>query len=114
VRYFEFWLLRLHGVFADLDRCAACGGALPASGACAAIPGEGLACRACAAGREVVRLPAQGRVALLRIASEAPARVADLAEICGPGGALAKVLRTSVESFLEKRPKAYRHLEAMA
>lgn len=115
VRYFEFWLLRLHGVFADLGSCAACGGALAAAGGCAAIPGEGLACRGCAASRpEAVRLPGRERTALLRIASEPPSRIADLAGICGPGGALAKLLRASAELFLEKRLKAYRHLEAMA
>lgn len=115
VRYFEFWLLRLHGVFADLGICAVCGGGLPATGGCAAIPGEGLACRGCAASRpEVVRLRARERVALQRIASEAPTRIADLAAICGPSEGLARLLRASAEIFLEKRPKAYRHLEAMA
>jgi DNA repair protein RecO (recombination protein O) len=31
-RYLEAWLLRLHGLFPPLDRCAGCGGALPAAG----------------------------------------------------------------------------------
>ncbi len=31
-RYLEAWLLRLHGVYPPLDRCASCGGALPAGG----------------------------------------------------------------------------------
>ncbi len=115
VRYFEFWLLRLHGVFADLGTCAGCGGALTATGGAAAIPGEGLACPRCASARgDTVRLSAKERAALLRIATEPPSRIGDLAELCGPGGALGRVLRASAEIFLEKRPKAYRHLEAMA
>jgi DNA repair protein RecO (recombination protein O) len=32
-RYLEAWLLRLHGLYPPLDRCAACGGPLPADGA---------------------------------------------------------------------------------
>jgi DNA repair protein RecO (recombination protein O) len=115
VRYFEFWLLRLHGVFADLGACAACGVPLTASGGVAAIPGEGLACGRCAHSRaEAIRLPAGERAALVRIATEPPDRIGDLAGMCGPGGALAKILRASAEIFLERRPKAYRHLEAMA
>src|SRR5437667_3233064 len=31
-RYLEAWLLRLHGIYPPLDRCAGCGGALPAGG----------------------------------------------------------------------------------
>jgi DNA repair protein RecO (recombination protein O) len=31
-RYLEAWLLRLHGLYPPLDRCAGCGGALPAGG----------------------------------------------------------------------------------
>jgi DNA repair protein RecO (recombination protein O) len=32
-RYLEAWLLKLHGLYPPLDRCAACGGPLPATGA---------------------------------------------------------------------------------
>ena len=46
-RYLEAWLLRLHGIYPPLDRCAGCGGALPAGGLVYHAAAHGFVCAAC-------------------------------------------------------------------
>ncbi len=47
-RYLEAWLLKLHGLFPPLDRCAACGKALEREGALAYHgPAQGFVCASC-------------------------------------------------------------------
>ena len=43
-RYLEAWLLRLHGIYPPLDRCAGCGGALPAGGLVYHASAHGFVC----------------------------------------------------------------------
>ena len=115
VRYFEYWMLRLHGVLADWDACVSCGRPLASTGAVPAIPAEGPVCRGCEVDRPgALRLSAADRSALTRFSSSRPSEVSDLLERCRPGSTLARYLRASLERFLEKRPRAYRHMEAMA
>lgn len=51
-RYLEAWLLKLHGLYPPLDRCAACGGALAAAALRYHRAAHGFVCDAC--------LPASG------------------------------------------------------
>lgn len=46
-RYFEAWLLRLHGLYPQLERCASCNGALPDGQLAYHRPAHGFACAAC-------------------------------------------------------------------
>jgi DNA repair protein RecO (recombination protein O) len=46
-RYLEAWLLRLHGLYPALDRCAACAGRLPGGGLGYHRPARGFVCEAC-------------------------------------------------------------------
>jgi len=46
-RYLEAWLLKLHGIYPPLDRCAACGGVLPAGGLVYHALAHGFVCAAC-------------------------------------------------------------------
>jgi DNA repair protein RecO (recombination protein O) len=47
-RYLEAWLLRLHGLYPPLDRCAACSGPLAAAGALSYHrPAHGFVCSGC-------------------------------------------------------------------
>jgi DNA repair protein RecO (recombination protein O) len=47
-RYLEAWLLKLNGLYPPLDRCAACGGDLPATGSLSYHRGaHGFVCRDC-------------------------------------------------------------------
>jgi DNA repair protein RecO (recombination protein O) len=47
-RYLEAWLLKLHGIYPPLDRCAGCGGALPAGSLVYHAPAHGFVCASCA------------------------------------------------------------------
>jgi recombinational DNA repair protein (RecF pathway) len=46
-RYLEAWLLKLHGIYPSLDRCAGCDGALPGGGLGYHHPAHGFVCEAC-------------------------------------------------------------------
>jgi DNA repair protein RecO (recombination protein O) len=73
-RYFEYWLLRLEGVYPGLDRCPRCGRPTLGAGAVLATAERAYVCRACAAGGAEVSAEA---VAFLRRAmTEAPAAIA--------------------------------------
>jgi DNA repair protein RecO len=49
-RYFEFWLLRLEGVYPALDRCPRCGRAVLGSGAVLVTAERAYVCESCAHG----------------------------------------------------------------
>ena len=46
-RYLEAWLLKLHGIYPPLDRCAGCDNALPAGERRYHRPAHGFVCEAC-------------------------------------------------------------------
>jgi DNA repair protein RecO (recombination protein O) len=46
-RYLEAWLLRLHGIYPSLDRCAGCDGVLPTGALAYHANAHGFVCRAC-------------------------------------------------------------------
>jgi DNA repair protein RecO (recombination protein O) len=46
-RYLEAWLLKLHGIYPPLDRCAGCGGALPAGSPAYHAAAHGFVCAGC-------------------------------------------------------------------
>jgi len=46
-RYLEAWLLRLHGIYPPLDRCAGCGQPLPGGPLHYHSPARGFACSSC-------------------------------------------------------------------
>jgi DNA repair protein RecO (recombination protein O) len=57
-RYFEYWLLRLEGVYPAIDRCAGCGRPFDAGGACLSAGGDALVCLVCAPRSEADLSPA--------------------------------------------------------
>jgi DNA repair protein RecO (recombination protein O) len=115
IRYFEYWTLRLHGVLADWSACAWCGRVLPVGGSILAIPPEGPACRHCARDRgSGVRLGTTEREALALLGQAPPQAVAGIRELCIPGATMARFLKTSLERFVERQPRAYRHMEGLA
>ena len=87
-RYFEWWALRLAGVFPPPRECPLCGGDL-AGGAVLPRGGEGLLCRACAGAGVGLALAGRRRSAfLMRIAPRAAAgrrRRSAAARRCSPG-----------------------------
>jgi hypothetical protein len=117
-RYFEHWLLRLHGLLPDLSVCAACAKIPPPLASMWVEPGGGARCAACRSGSAsgTKRLNGPEREFLRRVRVSAPsamvgAMVGD-PELARPGGALEAVLRGTLEAFAERSFRSYRHLWA--
>lgn len=114
VRYFELWQLRLHGVLPDLSECESCGKGFEAADDRFVETGEGLRCASCAraSARPSVRL-APDDLAFLRAAvKRSPGKMTSFETVSRPGGALEALLKGSLEAFVEKRLRTYRHLAA--
>lgn len=114
VRYFEYWILRLHGVLPDPSSCASCGRPLGADQTAVVAAGDGLRCALCARearapGRALTRAD---RAFLAAAALLPPSRMGEHLEACLPAGALDEMLRGALEAFAERRFRTYRHLAA--
>lgn len=112
LRYYEYWMLRLHGLLPDLEACSLCGAELSAAGATRLVVGHGLRCRACrpaAGARELAWGAADGET-LAALARRAPGQIAALPR-AARGGAVEALLRGALEGFAERRFRSYRHLE---
>lgn len=59
--YFNYWLLRLGGFLAELDRCAGCGGALDDEPGYYGPGSEGLLCQGCRSSSTSISISAQAR-----------------------------------------------------
>jgi len=97
-RYLEAWLLRLHGLYPSLDRCASCESALPAGDLDYHGSAHGFVCRECGPSSGP-GLSESARGYLRRIFGQAPSAV-------GPAGADESA---SLEGF--HRDLIRRHLE---
>jgi DNA repair protein RecO (recombination protein O) len=114
LRYFEYWTLRIHGLLPDLERCARCGASLPDSRPAWVQPGVGLLCGRCP------RDPTQGRLALRgpdraflsAVGRRPPTAVAEAGRGLRSGAALEALLRGTLEAFVERRFRTYRHFRA--
>jgi len=92
LRYFEYWTLRIHGLLPDLVNDSTGAGARE--------------------GREVVLRP-EARRFLEAVRRRAPADMPEDSAVARPGGAVERLLRGTLESFAEKRFRAYRHFNAV-
>ncbi len=113
VRYFELWMLRLHGVMPDPGSCGACGATFTADDTVVAYAGEGPRCGSCAreSGRPGKALTRADRAFLAAAVLLPPSRMGEHSATARAGGALEELLRGSLEVFVERRFKTYRHLE---
>ena len=111
-RYFEFWLLRLQGVYPSIERCAACGGSM-GDGA-RLIPGERqLVCRGCGTGRGGPGLGAAGLEFLRRARTVRPDAI-DGVEVHGAAiRELEVVHRALIVAHLEKELRSTRVLRVL-
>jgi DNA repair protein RecO (recombination protein O) len=114
VRYFEFWMLRLHGLLPEVARCDACGEPLPADrsprvGATGSVHCSGCDDALPERGRALGR---RERAFLDRARRSAPGDMSPDGTAVRPGGALEALLRGALESYAERRFRAYRHLAA--
>ena len=111
-RYFEYWLLRLQGVYPSIRRCPGCGAGLSQG---AAMPAQDvvLLCRACAPGAAGTRLSPEAMLFLANATAVAPDHLAELA--LGPHAAreLETAHRRLIAVHLDKDLKSARVLREM-
>ncbi len=118
-RYFEYWLLRLQGVYPPHLACRQCGSPLGegAVGAYLATGGHAFTCARCASEEIVIdgmRSLSPGALEFLRAArSLAPQRLGDLAVPEQVLRELESVHRTLIRLHLEREPKSIRVLRDM-
>jgi DNA repair protein RecO (recombination protein O) len=111
-RYLEAWLLKLHGLYPPLDRCAACGGPLPAKGSLSYHRGaQGFACGDCgpASGPE---LPVAARLMLADFFRRPPDALGD--ETGTAAQALESFHRDLIAAHLERDLRAPRVIREVA
>ena len=115
VRYFEYWMLRLHGLLPDLSSCGSCARDLRPEPVWVTRSADGMLCRSCVrdAGSEARELTAAERRCLAAAAELPPAEMVRHADGARDGGGLDWLLRGALESFSERKLRSYRHLGSM-
>ncbi len=113
VRYFELWTLKLHGVLPELGYCARCSSAIAGSGRRWACAEHGLLCAGCRGRTETRTRPVgSGERAFVAAAlANPPAGLDRFVESTRTGAGLELLLRGSLQAFLERGLRTYRHLE---
>jgi DNA repair protein RecO (recombination protein O) len=112
VRYAEYWTLKLHGVLPDLQACSGCGTPFAREDPRSAAPNDGLLCRRCPKPAGTVALNPADRAALASFESRPPAAIELAPGVARAGGAIEALLKGTLEAFVERRLKTYRHLRA--
>ena len=104
-RYLEAWLLKLHGIYPALDRCAACDAALPSGALGYHHPAHGFVCAACgpAGGPS---LPPSSRETLRALFRVAPAAL----DPAAADAALESFHRDLIRGHLERDLRSHRIL----
>jgi DNA repair protein RecO (recombination protein O) len=108
--YMEAWLLRLHGVYPPLDRCAGCGCQLGPGGLVYHRRAHGFVCAGCgpASGPS---LGALTRSFLMRVWREPPTA---FAEAPPEAGALERFHRELIGNHLERELRSHRVIDELA
>jgi DNA repair protein RecO (recombination protein O) len=112
VRYFEYWLLRLQGVYPSLAACQECGQELT-DGARLTAPARPLVCRDCAAATGSIALSAQALAFLRAAGSVGPGRLGSIDLTMGAARELEAVHRVLIAWHLEKELRSTRVLRHM-
>ena len=111
-RYFEYWLLRLQGVYPSLAACEGCGGTL-ADGARLPARRRTLVCFRCAPAAGALTLSPQAVGFLRGAAALAPARLTEIDLSPGAARELEAAHRTLIAWHLEKELRSTRVLREM-
>jgi len=115
LRYFEYWTLRLHGLLPDLSACGGCGRAMSGGERAVVSVGRGLVCARCC-GDHGVSGKALGPADLEfldRAARSRPEAMNDCGRAARPGGVVEELLRGTLEAFVERTFRTYRHLAVL-
>lgn len=112
-RYFEYWLLRLQGVYPSVNVCHACGADLSARGARISPREGGLVCRRCRPSSEGKDL-SPSAIAFLRAAATArPRHLGNVALSARAGQELEAAHQLLIATYLEKELKSMRVLKEL-
>jgi DNA repair protein RecO (recombination protein O) len=98
VRYLEAWLLKLHGLYPQLDRCASCGAALPEGERDYHFPTHGFVCGRCGRAPTGPVLSDAARRFVARAFKQPPASIED--RVVPPG--LGPFHQQLIERHLER------------
>lgn len=110
-RYFEYWLLRLQGVYPPLSACGRCGRELIAG---ATLVGAGtLACARCEPSGDGGRLSAAAMSFLGAARTVAPAGLADIELLPAADRELARAHHRLIATHLEKELKSLRVVRSL-
>ena len=112
-RYFEYWLLRLQGVYPSVVACHECGGSLEQSGAVIEREMGLLVCPRCASGRDV-DLSLEALDFLRAAATRPPERLDEVALSPRAGRQLAAAHRVLIATHLDKELKSARVLRELS
>jgi DNA repair protein RecO (recombination protein O) len=115
-RYFEYWLLRLQGLYPAHLQCHQCGGALGGARAQAAFlaPGEReFTCGGCSPRGRGLRLSADALAFLSRARSINPLHLDDRFATAAGMRELESVHRALITTYLDKEPKSIQVLNSM-
>lgn len=105
-RYFEYWLLRLEGVYPAIDVCPRCERRVLAGGAVLALAERAYVCGECAHGGP--KLSADAMRFLHAAATRTPAEVGSVVLAAGPRRELAHVHDRLIATHLEKELRSTR------
>ena len=109
-RYFEFWLLRLQGVYPPISACSRCGGDL--SGGARLVDGRILACALCEPSGDG-RLSAAAMAFLAAARTVSPAGLADVALPPAADREMAGAHHRLISTHLEKQLKSLRVVQSL-
>jgi len=114
VRYFEYWMLRVHGLLPDLGSCPDCGKPLGGSSRPRVDSNGAVRCKRCSTQEsEYSRTLGGAEIEFLDSARRlAPSAVEARPMTVSAGSSLESLLRGTLESFVERRFRTYRHLRA--
>ncbi len=110
-RYFEFWLLRLQGVYPPISACGRCGGDL--SGGARLVGTGALACARCDPAHEGGALSAAAMAFLLAARTMAPEGLRDVELLSTADRELARAHQRLISSHLEKELKSVRVVRSL-
>ena len=111
-RYFEYWLLRLEGVYPSVHACPRCGGSLGA-GAVLESRSHWYLCPACTSGQGGVRVSPEALAFLGMSAGRAPGHLGDIAPGKGAQAELQAAHRLLLVWHLDREPRSARVLREM-
>ena len=113
-RYFEYWLLRLQGVYPSLLACQQCGAGLAERGARIAVRHGTLSCTACVPDREGVALSVEALSFLRSAGNVAPDRLDDVRLTPRAARELATAHQALITLHLEKELRSARVVREMS